>query len=159
MVFEFSLDIPEDFEPEISDFELWYEGTQIGERTPADKVLRHLCLDYGETGLLPVRLFNGEDFVAECEIDTTVPRDVLPVQGGVPAADTGERKAGTYTVSTTNLGNLSTSTLKLDLETGFVIKSYTLIYASAGDILVTSLWMFRRASPISRSRPQPGGVK
>jgi len=137
MVFEFSLDIPEDFEPEISDFELWYEGTQIGERTPADKVLRHLCLDYGETGLLTVRLFNGEDFVAECEIDTTVPRDVLPVQGGVPAADTGERKAGTYTVSTTNLGNLSTSTLKLDLETGFGIKSYTLSYASAGDILVT----------------------
>ena len=28
--------------PAITDFEIWYAGTQIGERTPADQQLRHL---------------------------------------------------------------------------------------------------------------------
>ena len=48
-------------------------GTQIGERTPADEQLRHLALDYQETSMLTVRLYGEDGFLCECEIDTTRP--------------------------------------------------------------------------------------
>lgn len=48
MVFTFGVEIPEGYTPEVTDFELWYENQQIGERTAITEEIRHLALDYGE---------------------------------------------------------------------------------------------------------------
>jgi len=139
MVFRFSLEVPDDYEPEISDYEIWYEDTQIGERMPVSQSLRHLTLDYGEDSLLLVRLYNGDDFVAECEIDTTITRDVLRVEGGGVLPPEPEQQLGTYSVSTKNMGDLSTSELRFEFDSAFGIKSYTLSYMSAGRVLTTEV--------------------
>lgn len=118
LVFVFGLEIPEDFEPAITDFEIWYEGTQIGERTPADQQLRHLALDYQGTSTLTVRLYADDTFVSECEIDTTVPRDVLPIEGAQETQEAAETQCGSYKVETVPHGSISTSTLTLTLDAG-----------------------------------------
>jgi hypothetical protein len=85
-----------------SRFRALVRGNADGERR-RDKVLRHLCLDYGETGLLTVRS-QRRGLCAECEIDTTVPRtSARPGRRARPRIRGAE--GGTYTVSTTNLGN------------------------------------------------------
>jgi hypothetical protein len=98
MIFGFGVHIPEDYEPEIDAFELWYQGVRLGERTPVEKEIRHLVLDYGETNGLTVRLYNGDEYVDECEVDTTVSSDVLKLRGSVPDAPR-EITAGYYTIS------------------------------------------------------------
>ncbi|MPM51135.1 hypothetical protein SDC9_97882 [bioreactor metagenome] len=119
MVFVFGVSIPDDFEPEITHFEIWYEGVQIGERTPISRQLRHLALDYGETNELTVRFFNDTSYVDQCVIDTSVARDVLKLKGAVIKTET-EKKVGTYTVTTSSLGRVSTSALTItpDRKTG-----------------------------------------
>ena len=127
LVFVFGLEIPETFEPAITEFEIWYNGTQIGERTPADEQLRHLALDYQETSMLTVRLYGEDGFLCECEIDTTVPRDVLPVQQEEEPVETAEpQEIGTYQITTSSLGSVSTSTLELTLDSSVGAAYYTL---------------------------------
>ena len=107
---------PEDFEPEITDYEIWYSGTQIGERTAVDQQLRHLALDYKGSYTLTVRLYNGDEYVTECEIDTTVMRDVLPIESAQEETTAQEQQCGTYQVDTVSLGSVSTSTLTLSFD-------------------------------------------
>ena len=127
LVFVFGLEIPETFEPAITEFEIWYNGTQIGERTPADEQLRHLALDYQETSMLTVRLYGEDGFLCECEIDTTVPRDVLPVQQEEEPVETAEpQEIGTYQITTSSLGSVSMSTLELTLDSSVGAAYYTL---------------------------------
>lgn len=116
LVFVFGLEIPEDFEPEITDYEIWYSGTQIGERTAVDQQLRHLALDYKGSYTLTVRLYNGDEYVTECEIDTTVMRDVLPIESAQEETTAQEQQCGTYQVDTVSLGSVSTSTLTLSFD-------------------------------------------
>jgi hypothetical protein len=98
MVFVFGLRIPAGYEPAVDEFEILYEGTRIGDRTPIAKELRHLVLDYGESKRLTVRLFYAGEFAGECEIDTTVPSDVLPIGGRAVPAPPAPRVVGTYSV-------------------------------------------------------------
>ncbi len=68
-LFEFGLSVPDDFEPEITDYELWVDGVQIGDRTPADQSIRHLALDIQNVNRAFVRLYNGDTFVDDCDFD------------------------------------------------------------------------------------------
>ena len=43
-MFDLSIFIPENFPVEITDFELWCDNIQVGERTKKDNALRHLLL-------------------------------------------------------------------------------------------------------------------
>lgn len=124
-VFVFGLEIPDDFKPEITEYEIWYDGVQIGERTPISKQIRHLALDYKATNTLTVRLYNGDVFVDECEIDTSVPRDVLPIKGEV-APEEQESPLGRFTAETTARGNTSTTTLTITPTAGLDIAYYSL---------------------------------
>lgn len=117
LVFVFSVQIPKDYEPAIDAFEIWHQGVQIGERTPADKALRHLALDYGETGTLTVRLYNGDEYVDECEIDTTVPSDLLNIRGGVPQS-VNERIVGGYAVNTERRSGVGMTEVSLSVNEG-----------------------------------------
>jgi hypothetical protein len=130
MTFVFGLDVPQDFEPEVTHFEIWYEGVQIGERTSIDRQLRHLTLTYGESDMLTVRVFNEDDFVAECVIDTTTPRDVLPIESGELDSDgeAVERTIGGYSISTTVTGNISVSRLEVDFNPSVGAAFYRIVY-------------------------------
>lgn len=68
-LFEFGLSVPDDFEPEITDYELWIDSVQIGDRTPADQSIRHLALDIQNVNRAFVRLYNGDTFVDDCDFD------------------------------------------------------------------------------------------
>ncbi len=71
-MFELGLSVTEDVETDIDSFELWIDGVQIGEKTSIDKTIRHLALDTKEANKVVIRLYAGDDFVEDCEIDPTV---------------------------------------------------------------------------------------
>lgn len=127
LTFYIGVSIPEDFEPAIDSFEVWYAGTQIGDRTQVGTELRHLTLDYQDTSELTIRLYNGNTFVDECTVDASIPRDVLDIQQEVsqPAA---ERVIGSYMVTTTLAGGVSVSELKLIINAVENASAYTLTY-------------------------------
>ena len=71
-MFELGLSATEDLETDIDAFELWIDGIQVGERTSIDSTIRHLTLDTQEAEKVVIRLYAGDDFVEDCEIDPTV---------------------------------------------------------------------------------------
>lgn len=71
-VFEFGLTVSDDADIEITDFELWVDGVQIGSRTSLSSTIRHLSLDLQSTQRVFVRLYNGNTFIDDCDIDPTV---------------------------------------------------------------------------------------
>ena len=68
-LFEFGLSVPDGFDPEITDYELWVDGVRIGSRTAVDQSIRHLALDIKEVNRAFVRLYNGDTFVDDCDFD------------------------------------------------------------------------------------------
>ncbi|MCR5486530.1 MAG: TolC family protein [Lachnospiraceae bacterium] len=68
-MFALSLHIPEGFEVQVTDFELWCDNVQIGPRTKVDGELRHLKLSKDNVDAAKIRLYNGENFVDDVVID------------------------------------------------------------------------------------------
>ncbi|MCL1823706.1 MAG: hypothetical protein FWG44_05840, partial [Oscillospiraceae bacterium] len=132
LTFVFGIDVPDEFEPEITHYELWYENRQIGERTEADKRIRHLTLVNGDSDYLTVRLFDEDEFIAEAVIDTTTPRDILPVPKAEKADGdkTLEKKVGTYTVSTNVTGTVNTSKITLNFDISANAGFYKIVYGN-----------------------------
>ena len=131
LTFYIGVSIPDGFEPSIDSFEIWYAGTQIGNRTPVGTELRHLTLDYQDTSELTIRLYNGDTYVDECTVDASVPRDVLDIQGQDTQPET-ERVIGSYMVNTTMEGGVSVSELKLIINAVEDASTYTLTYGEQG---------------------------
>ena len=127
LTFYVGVSIPEGYEPAITDFEVWSEGVQIGERTPVGQEVHHLTLDYGGTSTLVLRFYNGDTYVTECEIDASISRDVLELGGQSTQAETQE-VVGTYSVTTTQMGDLSTSELTLSLNASLGARQYSITY-------------------------------
>ena len=128
LTFYLGVSIPEGYEPAIDSFEVWYAGTQIGERTPVGTELHHLALDYQDTSQLTLRFYHSGTFVDECDIDAYVPRDVLDIQKAETPDPAAQRSVGSYTVTTTMEGGVSVSELKLTLNAVERAASYTLTY-------------------------------
>ena len=131
LTFYIGVSIPDGFEPAIDSFEIWYAGTQIGERTQVGTELRHLTLDYRDTSELTIRLYNGDTYVDECTVDASVPRDVLDILRQETETET-ERVIGSYTVDTTMEGGVSVSELKLTINAVESADFYTLTYGEQG---------------------------
>lgn len=133
LTFHIGVSLPEDFSPAITDFEVWNGQTQIGERTPIEEELTHLTIDYGGDSMLTLRFYDGSTYVTECQVDATVPRDVLPIEpdGEAPVEEAAEVQLGSYSVSTSAVGELSTSQLTLDVSRYPDIASYTITYGSS----------------------------
>lgn len=81
-IFELALSIPEDFDIGLTDYELWIDGMQIGRRTAIDKTLRHLMLDTDNADKVVIRLYDGDKFVSDCEIDPMEYSGELSVSAG-----------------------------------------------------------------------------
>ena len=137
ITFSIGVSIPEGFEPTIDSFEIWVDGTQVGERTPTNEELTHLALDYQESAEITIRLYNGDDFVCECVVDASVPRDVLPIEPAGDAAAQEDLVLGSYSVDTVPIGELSTSTLTLKLNPDVDAKTFTISYGDHGEVSTT----------------------
>lgn len=68
-LFELGITVPDDYDIDITSYELWVDGTQVGERTETNKTLRHLALDLDHTTQVWIRLYNDNTFIDDCEID------------------------------------------------------------------------------------------
>lgn len=127
LTFHIGISIPEGYQPNVDGFEIWYEDTQIGERTPLGNELRHLTIDYGGSSMLTIRLYDGDEYVTECEIDASIPRDVLELNMDPPVEIT-ERIIGSYEVETTVKTGVRVSRLSLFVDPTEGAYSYSLTY-------------------------------
>lgn len=103
-LFLFSVSIPEGFEPEVNFYELWVNGTRIGERTGSSSVIRHLALDLENVESAFVRFYSDGDFVDDCEIDPSVYHGKLEISGGYAVKPQTEVILGTYECKDTGSG-------------------------------------------------------
>ncbi|MBQ7583420.1 MAG: TolC family protein [Lachnospiraceae bacterium] len=109
-LFELSIYIPEDFPTEITDFELWCDNIQVGDRTPKDKSLRHLALTKDKISQVKIRLYNGDEFVDDCVIDPNEESGVLNITTALEIKKEETGVIGTYTSSFSDVTGLLTLT-------------------------------------------------
>ncbi len=97
------IDIPEGFEYNITGFQLFSDGRQIGAAsgviTPKDEAIRHLTITVEDVTSVFIRLFDGETFIDDCAIDPTVATGPLNIKEySVPEAVDNDKVIGSYTV-------------------------------------------------------------
>lgn len=117
--FLLSIDVPDDFYAEtginITHFELYADGHQIGKRTPKDETIRHLSLSVKELGECAIRVYDGETFIDECRIEPTVFSGPLNITIGYED-DVDGHVLGTYVASDEVATNMLVLTLNFDQE-------------------------------------------
>ena len=103
-MFEFGIYIPDDFETDITHYELWVDDYIIGSKTEIDQVIRHLSLSLTGEERVFVRLYNEEEFVDDCEIDSMSYQGPLDIKGYVvsKAEEAKRREIGSYVVRPKN---------------------------------------------------------
>ncbi|MCR5626468.1 MAG: TolC family protein [Lachnospiraceae bacterium] len=114
--FELTLSKPEDFPIEVTDYELWADKTQIGERMPFDKSLRHLMLTTTEADRFFVRLYDGDKFIDDCDFDPEVESGDLEVISDLAIKKNEGEVVGTYEIVSNEETGFMDITLKLDDE-------------------------------------------
>lgn len=97
-MFTFGVYLPEDFETDVTHYELWVDDYIIGERMEIEKTLRHLTLSLTGEERVFVRLYNDEEFVDDCEIDATAYQGPLDITGYMitKTEEARKRKIGSY---------------------------------------------------------------
>lgn len=96
-IFELGINKTDDCKTEITHFELWINGTQIGTRTELGQLIRHLTLDLEQTDNVIIRLYEDDKFIAECKIDPQQYSGQLNIETTVIAEDAAVEELGTYT--------------------------------------------------------------
>lgn len=91
-LFVLTVRMPEESKVKVTDFELWVDGTQIGDRTAIDEPIRHLALTMDDVEKAVLRFYNKDKFVDECEIDPMVTRGDLEIKGAYKAASKETKK-------------------------------------------------------------------
>ncbi len=98
--FRLNVYIPDDFNVEVTHFELWCDGKQIGERTEIDKSIRHLALTTESIDKAFIRFYNDTEFVDDCEIDPSQQSGELQIVSQYTATGgTGDRELGEYSLT------------------------------------------------------------
>ena len=111
-LFELTIFIPQDFPVEISDFELWCDNIQVGERTKKDNALRHLTISKDMTSEVKIRLYNGEEFVDDCVIDPEEEKGPLNIVTAMNIKKDETGDIGTFSTSLSDVTGLVTITFK-----------------------------------------------
>ncbi len=107
------IQVPDDFEYNITKFELWSDNRQIGETTPAGEAIRHLTITVQEVDKVAIRLYDGDEFIDECVIDPTVSIGPLNIkEASLPGTEDLSKVIGTYTVEE----DTNTDMIKLRFE-------------------------------------------
>lgn len=110
-VFEMGLTVSDDADVEISHFEFWIDDSQIGARTEVGKTIRHLSLDLSQTSRTFVRIYNGEQFLDDCEIDPEVYSGKLTITKDYTVVSVEDDVIGSYEIEHNQLGMLMISML------------------------------------------------
>jgi hypothetical protein len=112
-MFELGIYIPDEFETDITHFEFWCDGIQIGSRTERSKSIRHLVLSKSEIDKAVVRFYDDDKYVAECEIDPQSYQGPLEIPGGYIVTKVQDKtQVGAFTVSR----NTETSLASVKME-------------------------------------------
>lgn len=137
-VFLFGIHVPEEFNIDITDYELWIDEVQIGARTSADGQLRHLALALDNPQRVSVRLYNGDELVDEVEIDPQVNQAELKIQGGyrVVNEDT-QKKAAVFSYQVDS--GLNMAEIGFQPETGEPIAYYQVTDAQGNPLFSQKL--------------------
>lgn len=135
--FEMGIDVPEDYdEVSITDFELWVrlgtEQVQVGGRIPVDGRLKHLQLDIGSVDRVFIRLYNGGEFIDDCDIRPSEYSGRLNIVTGYRIEKSEDSKLGTYAVETTDTG---LALLSITPKAGEGIAGYTIQDADGVSLL------------------------
>ena len=64
-MFEFGIYIPDDFQTDITHYELWADDYQIGTRTEVNKRIRHLMITMDNVEQFCIRVYSDEEFIDE----------------------------------------------------------------------------------------------
>lgn len=120
--FELAIQIPDDFAVEISDYELWVDGVQVGERTASDKKLRHLALAVDGVTEVKIRVYNGEEFIDDCIIDPSEESGPLTITTGYDIKRIDPNQIGTYKVEQNETTGIIEITLTMNKEASDVKK-------------------------------------
>lgn len=94
--FQLGVTIPDGFEVPVTDFELWVNGTQVGERTDVKKSIRHLLLSVENANDTFIRFYNGDSFVDDVKIDASAYSGPLKIVAAYVDNSGGGTKVGTY---------------------------------------------------------------
>lgn len=131
--FRLHVSFPENFEVEITHFELWCDdgsgAIQIGERTPIDGALRHLRLAMQTVEKVTLRFYNEGEFVDECEIDPESTSGPLSITKGYTLNEADNLQIGTYISRQNDTTKMLELTLKPEAQEGI---AYYLIRSSEG---------------------------
>lgn len=95
--FRLSITLADELDGQITDFELWCDGVQVGDRTPVDESLRHLALALDDVAQVSIRFYKDDTFVDECEIDPAVLSGELEITTGYDVTHSDDQTIGTYT--------------------------------------------------------------
>ena len=133
--FRVGVGIPDDFDVSVSHFELWCDGTRIGDRTEIDKTIRHLALATDSVSEVKLRFYDGDTFVDDCVIDPDVYSGPLQIVKGYTTVSSENLEIGTYTSQTGSVTEMVTITLKPDESEQI---AYYLVKNEDGKYLVTS---------------------
>jgi len=135
-MFEFGVYLPEDFETDVTHYELWVDDYIIGEKTEVEQTLRHLTLTLTGKERVFVRLYNDEEFVDDCEIDATAYQGPLNITGYTitKTEEALKREIGSYEMRSLNDMGLVEITLTID---GVEDVHYYAIQNEAGTNLLT----------------------
>lgn len=135
-MFEFGIYIPEDFEKDISQYELWVDNYVVGGRTESDKRLRHLTLSLTGEERVFVRLYDGEEFVDDCEIDPAAYQGPLEITDYeiVKSEESKKRVIGSFEISNQSEVGLVEILIKID---GVEEISYYSIQNESGNSLIS----------------------
>lgn len=94
--FEVGVYIPEDFEIEVTHFELWVDDTKVGGKVPLEQTIRHLTLTKEEYEKVFLRFYSEDKFVDDCEINPKEYQGPLELIGGYHVETEQEQIIGTY---------------------------------------------------------------
>ena len=98
--FRLNVYIPDDFSVEVTHFELWCDGKQIGERTAIDKSIRHLALATESIDKAFIRFYNDTEFVDDCEIDPSQQSGELQIVTNYTATGgSSDKELGEYSLT------------------------------------------------------------
>ncbi len=112
--FRLGINLPDDFETDITHFELWCDGEQIGGRTEIDKTLSHLMLAVDNVSEVKIRFYNDDTFVDDCVIDPSVYSGPLEIVADYRIVEGQKQEIGSYTSETSASTGLAVITLKPD---------------------------------------------
>ncbi len=132
-LFEVGLSKTEDLDTDVDSFELWIDDVQVGERTSLDGTIKHLTFDTQEAEKVVIRLYSGDDFVDDCEIDPTVYSGKLSITNYTIKKRNSKESIASYTMTKNSSGTII---LSISPKEEGEIASY-LVKTSGGQALVS----------------------